>query len=96
MNFRRAMMVLALGAAALPALPLHAQGWPEKPVKLIVPFPPGGGGDNMARLVMSRVATELGQPIVFENMAGAGGNLGSVNASKAYGDPIELLEVPVY
>lgn len=91
MNLRRAMMVMALGAAALPALPLHAQTWPDKPIKLIVPFPPGGGGDNLARLVMGRVATELGQPIVFENMAGAGGNLGSVNASKAPADGYTLL-----
>ena len=91
MKFRRAMLVMALSAAALPALPLHAQGWPEKPIKLIVPFPPGGGGDNMARMVMGRVATELGQPIVFENMPGAGGNLGSVNASRAQPDGYTFL-----
>ncbi|MBY4599056.1 tripartite tricarboxylate transporter substrate binding protein [bacterium BD-1] len=88
---RRAAMALVAGLAIAPALPLYAQTWPEKPIKLIVPFPPGGGGDNMARLVMGRVAAELGQPIVFENLAGAGGNLGSVSASKAAPDGYTFL-----
>ena len=89
MTTRRTMITLALSAAAALSAPLHLHAqtaWPEKPVKLIVPFPPGGGGDNMARLVMSRVAVELGQPIVFENMAGAGGNLGSDLVAKAAPD----------
>lgn len=88
---RRTAMALVAGLAMLPVLPLHAQVWPDKPIKVIVPFPPGGGGDNMARLVMSRVATELGQPIVFENLAGAGGNLGSVTASRAAPDGYTFL-----
>ena len=88
---RRAAMALVAGVAMLPVLPIHAQVWPDKPIKVIVPFPPGGGGDNMARLVMSRVATELGQPMVFENLAGAGGNLGSVTASKAAPDGYTFL-----
>ena len=75
MKLRRVLMLCAMSVALSPALPIQAQVWPDKPIKLIVPFPPGGGGDNMARLVMGRVATELGQPIVFENLAGAGGNL---------------------
>ncbi len=91
MKARRALITLAIGLAVSPIPPAYAQSWPEKPIKLIVPFPPGGGGDTMARLVMGRVATELGQPIVFENMAGAGGNVGSVNASKAPPDGYTLL-----
>lgn len=91
MRLRRALISLVIGTALSPVLPLQAQQWPEKPIKVIVPFPPGGGGDNMARLVMTRVGTELGQPIVFENLAGAGGNLGSVTASKAAADGYTLL-----
>ena len=61
--------------ACLPAAAFASGNWPEKPIKLIVPFPPGGGGDNMARLVMNRVAQELGQPLVVENLSGAGGKV---------------------
>lgn len=75
-----------IGAQAQPAAP-----YPTKPIRLIVPFPPGGGGDILARLVMTQVARELGQPLVVENIAGAGGNLGSQNAAKASADGYTLL-----
>ncbi|HMS04530.1 MAG TPA: tripartite tricarboxylate transporter substrate binding protein [Burkholderiaceae bacterium] len=65
--------------------------YPSKPIRLIVPFPAGGGGDTMARLVMGRVATELGQSIVVENLGGAGGNVGSAQAAKAAPDGYTLL-----
>lgn len=85
-------MVASLIAGAFFS-PSYAQGpsWPEKPIRVIVPFPPGGGGDNMARLVMTRVGSELGQPVVFENLAGAGGNIGSVAAAKAAPDGYTFL-----
>jgi tripartite-type tricarboxylate transporter receptor subunit TctC len=73
---------------------VHAQpaaSYPSKPVKLIVPFPAGGGGDTLARLVMLRAARELGQPIVVENLGGAGGNVGSAAAAKAPADGYTLL-----
>jgi len=73
------------GGAAL------AQAYPTKPIKLVVPFPPGGGGDTLARLVMTRVAKELGQPVVVENLAGAGGNIGAQNAARAAADGYTLL-----
>ena len=73
------------GGAAL------AQAYPTKPIKLVVPFPPGGVGDTLARLVMTRVAKELGQPVVVENLAGAGGNIGAQNAARAAADGYTLL-----
>lgn len=65
--------------------------YPDKPVKVIVPFPAGGGGDTLARLMLNRVAQELGQPFVFENIAGAGGNIGSQTAARAAADGYTLL-----
>lgn len=65
--------------------------YPNKPIRLIVPFPAGGGGDTLARLVMLRAAKELGQPIVVENLGGAGGNVGSATAAKAPADGYTLL-----
>ena len=68
-----------------------ASAYPSKPIKLVVPFPAGGGGDTLARLVMLRAAKELGQPIVVENLGGAGGNVGSAIAAKAPADGYTLL-----
>ncbi|RYX94702.1 MAG: tripartite tricarboxylate transporter substrate binding protein [Comamonadaceae bacterium] len=88
---RRALLAMG-GLAALGCSPLiHAQSYPVKPIKLVVPFPPGGGGDTLARLVMTRVGKELGQTIVVENLAGAGGNIGAANASRANADGYTLL-----
>ena len=90
MPISRRLVLTALAASA--ASPLaNAQPYPSKPIKVIVPFPAGGGGDNLARLMMTRVATELGQPIVFENLAGAGGNIGSAAAARAPADGYTLL-----
>jgi tripartite-type tricarboxylate transporter receptor subunit TctC len=90
MPFSRRLLLTALAASAVSPL-ARAQAYPSKPIKVIVPFPAGGGGDNLARLTMSRVATELGQPIVFENLAGAGGNIGSAAAARAPADGYTLL-----
>jgi tripartite-type tricarboxylate transporter receptor subunit TctC len=75
---------------ALPSLAL-AQAWPAKPIRLIVPFPPGGLIDNMARLVGPRLAQELGQPVVIDNKPGAGGNLGAAEAARAPADGYTLV-----
>jgi tripartite-type tricarboxylate transporter receptor subunit TctC len=97
---RRSLIVQALGALALISacavvLPDSARAadapYPSKPVHLIVPFPAGGGADNLARLVMPKVAKILGQPIVIENKAGAGGNVGAELVAHAAPDGYTLL-----
>ena len=82
-----AAAVLVLG----PHPALSQDVYPAKPVRVIVPFVAGGGGDILARLMMNRVAAELGQPVVFENLAGAGGNVGSMAGAKAAADGYTLL-----
>jgi tripartite-type tricarboxylate transporter receptor subunit TctC len=69
----RALSSLAMVAAATFA---HAQSFPSKPVRLIVPYPPGGTADIVARLIGDEWARQLGQPLVIENKSGAGGNIG--------------------
>ena len=85
--FRR---LLALALLALP-LALHAQGgYPTKPVKLVVPFPPGGNVDLSARIIAPELARELGQPVIVENRAGAGGTLGLDAVAKSAPDGTTL------
>lgn len=86
----RTFLALAVSASAW-APALAQDTYPNKPIRLIVPFVAGGGGDILARMVMNRVATELGQPIIFENLAGAGGNVGSMAGTRASNDGYTLL-----
>lgn len=79
-----AAALLALAVAAPSAL--QAQAWPSRPVKLIVPFPPGGTGDLLGRLAAREMEASLGQPVVVENRAGAGGAIGSDAAARAAPD----------
>jgi tripartite-type tricarboxylate transporter receptor subunit TctC len=80
-------LLFAVGGLAMcPALPAQAEDWPARPVRLIVPFPAGGGTDNVARIVAKHLQQVLGQPIVVENRGGAGGTIGSDAVAKAAPD----------
>ena len=85
-----ATWLLALCGAAM-AQPAPANGWPARPIKIVVPFPPGGGYDFMARSIGQRLSDSLGQPVVVENRAGANGNIGSEAVAKAAPDGYTLL-----
>ncbi len=65
------------------AAPAHAQNYPTKPIRLIVPFPPGGGTDFVARTVATELAKSTGWTVVVENKAGAAGMIGLVEAARA-------------
>ena len=70
----------------------HAQGaYPDKPIRLIVPYPPGGGTDVIARIVQDRLRAALGQSIIIENRGGAGGSIGTEAAAKAAPDGYTVL-----
>jgi tripartite-type tricarboxylate transporter receptor subunit TctC len=77
------LLLAVLGSAAQAA-------WPERPLRLIVPFPPGGPNDAIARLVAEPLGQALGQPVVVDNRAGAGGTIGSEQGAKAAADGYTL------
>jgi tripartite-type tricarboxylate transporter receptor subunit TctC len=85
---RRAVLALALAAAAPLA---HAQGYPARPVRIVVPQPPGGGFDTVGRLLADRFSRVTGQPFVVENRTGSGTLVGTDAAAKATPDGYTLL-----
>ncbi len=91
---RRAFGATLGGALAAPAIKAAAQAtYPDKPIKLIVPFPPGGGSDYMARLIAPKLTDSLKQPIVVDNKPGAAAAIGADAAAKAAPDGYTLLMV---
>ena len=87
-------LVAAIGILSLAALPAAAQ-YPTKPIRFIVPFPPGGGVDVVARTIGEKLGARLGQTIVVDNRPGAGATLGTSLAAKGTPDGYTLLLAPV-
>jgi tripartite-type tricarboxylate transporter receptor subunit TctC len=85
---RRTVLGAALAAPALAgtALGQGTGGWPDRPIRIVVPFPPGGSNDTVARILQPRLQELLGRPIVVENRAGASGSVGNGEAARAAPD----------
>src|SRR5581483_443505 len=92
---RRRFLRLTAAAATLPALPRFAaaQAYPSKPIHWIVPFPPGGPADILARLFGQWLNERMGQPVIVENRAGAGSNIGTEATVRAAPDGYTLMLV---
>lgn len=82
---------LAAGTALVPLQVAAQAAWPNRPIKLIVPFAPGGSNDVLSRAIATKLAPRLGQPVVIENKGGAGGILGTDAATKSQPDGNTLL-----
>ena len=88
---KRVIACIGAFAFALIVVPGHAQQYPSRPVRLIIPFPPGGGTDTMARSIAPKLSEFLGQQVVPENRGGAGANIGAEIAAKSPPDGYTLM-----
>ena len=88
---RRALLGAAMALSALLALPAMAQTYPAKPLVMVVPFPPGGPTDLVARVLAQKMSEQMGQSIVIDNKPGANGNIAAAMVSKAAADGHTLL-----
>jgi tripartite-type tricarboxylate transporter receptor subunit TctC len=91
---RRALFSVIIAMIALPGGASAQTTYPAKPVRILVPFPPGGPADALARIVGDKLGQALGQPFVIENKPGAGGNIGMEQGAKAAADGYTLTLAP--
>ena len=85
MNRRSLLAVTAVGLAA-PAALRAQRAWPERPVRLVIPFPPGGSTDTIARLFQAKLAEALGRQVIIDNRGGASGSIGGIEMARAQPD----------
>ena len=85
------ILVGVLAALSCCAAPVAAQGYPAKPIRIVVPYPPGGGTDIVARTLAQLMTPSMGQQVVVENRGGAGGNIGMDAVAKAPPDGYTLV-----
>ena len=88
---RRNLSLLMAAACLVPLSTAHAQAYPEKPIRLVVPWPAGGGADAVGRAVAQALTLELGKSVFVENIAGAGGNIGTQQFVRSAPDGYTLL-----
>src|SRR5260221_14335885 len=88
---RKFVQLISILSSVLVASTAHAENWPSRLIKATIPFGAGSAADVVPRLVFDRLAAELGQPIVIENRAGAGGMLGTLQVTKADPDGYTIL-----
>jgi tripartite-type tricarboxylate transporter receptor subunit TctC len=89
--FLSPLLITATLIIAGAAMPSHADEWPSKPIRWVVPFPPGGAMDAIARALGEKAAKSLGQPFVIDNKPGAGGNIGADLVAKSPGDGYTIM-----
>ena len=89
----KTLLTAAAAAALALALPAHAQTFPERPIKIIVPFGPGGFTDVAARILQKELAPAIGQAVIIENKPGAGSTIGTAEVSKAKPDGYTLVMI---
>src|SRR3954453_10561256 len=90
-NIRISPAIVVAVVFAFGVVPARAQDYPSRPVTVIVPFPPGGASDVVARIITNQMSKTLGQSFVIENVGGAGGTIGSAPPAAAAPDGYTLL-----
>lgn len=88
---QRLAPIVALLAMCATSASAQAQAWPQRPIKVVIPFPPGGPSDLVMRTAAERILVNLKQPIVIENQPGAGGNIGAASVARAAPDGYTFL-----
>jgi len=91
MPMKRIVFLLAAVAALAAVVPVFAQSWPSSPVKMVIPWPPGGGNDILGRKLGDGLAAALGQPVVVDNRAGANGMIGAEAVARAAPDGYTIM-----